>query len=76
MPIGSTTDRVRSVRFSDPLVTRQVEYAPLAMEDERVEEGGVEGRGEREMDNGEGFRLVVIVVVVSVRVAESDEQEG
>ena len=60
-----------SVRFSNPLVTRQVEYVSLTRDNERAEEG----EGERDMGNGEGFRMVVIVVV-SVGVAESNGQEG
>lgn len=72
MPAGNTTNGVRSVRFSNPLVTRQVEYASLIREDERGEE---RRGGEREMGNGEGFRMVVIVVV-SVGDAESNEQEA
>ena len=71
MPTGNTTNEVRSVRFSNPLVTRQVEYVSLIRGDERAEEG----EGEREIGNGEGLRIVVIVVV-SVGVAESNEQEG
>jgi len=66
---------MRNVRFSDPLVTRQVEYVPLDMGHERVEEGGVPGRGGTEINNGGGIQMVFIMVV-SAGVVESNEQEG
>ena len=56
-------------------MTRQVEYVPLDMGHERVEEGGVPGRGGTEINNGGGIQMVFIMVV-SAGVVESNEQEG